>query len=321
MKCFKMNKLIKNLLSVPFKSNYFCKIAEILFRNYSSGYILSFHDITSDIFKLHIESLKPSSPIPLDELVDRHKKGKSIKNCFAITFDDGVRDTVLNNWLICKKNYWPVTFFLPTDYINGENLPFQKIEFLNKSLNDEIYSIPKEIINISQKFLSKKNLINYLKKIIYIENRANVKKIFDYFFNIQKQSNKSLKVDSLMPKAISWPEIYEISKNELASFQSHSLSHTACSAMSDVELNFEMLNSKKIIQDFTQKEVTGFCYPYGSDSTINKRSVEIASRHYNYATTLIRGRLKNTNNIYFLPRIDLYQEHSIEFVKMKVALS
>ena len=123
-----MKKLVKNFLSLPYNSKLVFRLSENILNKMPGGYILSYHDLSPEVFKSQIDSLAPSKPIPLNELIERYKLGKSIKNCFAITFDDGVRDTVLNNWNICLKHNWPVTFYLPTDYINGDNLPFQKIK-------------------------------------------------------------------------------------------------------------------------------------------------------------------------------------------------
>ena len=91
--------------------------------------------------------------------------------------------------------------------------------------------------------------------------------------------------------------------------------------MTENELKNEMLISKKKIQDNTQKEVTGFCYPYGYAISIGQMSIEVASNYFDHATTLIKGRLNKNSNIYYLPRIDLYEENSCSLVKMKIAIS
>ena len=316
-----MQKKFKNYLSFPFNSSLVFKATETLLNKSPGGYILSFHDLSSEVFSSHVESLKPAIPVSLNELIDRYKLGKSIKNCFAITFDDGVRSTIKNNWKICMKNNWPVTFYIPTNYINGDNLPFQKIELLESLLKNENYKLPKILNSTTERILNKKNLINYLNEIIYVKNNQEVEEILNYFLKIL-QTNYGLEYNKdLMPKAISWEEIKQISKNELASFQSHSLSHTACSGLSEQELENEMLNSKRIIEDCTGKNVNSFCYPYGAPKSISKLSLEIASKYFDHATTLIKGRLNQNSNLHYLPRIDLYQHHKVSFARMKVALS
>ena len=241
---------------------------------------------------------------------------KSIKNCISLTFDDGVEQTVLENWKVCEKNNWPVTFYIPTDYLNGDNLPFQKINFLSKFLTD--YDLPNHLK--SNKSLLKKNyLINYLTKLIYYEQKEKIRDLINHFLNQIKIFDKSLK-EKIMPKAIDKDKINIISKNQISSFQSHGVSHTACSALSNQDLAYEMKESKRILEDCTGRKVNGFCYPYGANVSINKASVEFATKYFDHATTLIKGRLKRCNP-YFLPRIDLYQENTVPFTKLKIILS
>ena len=311
-----VKKIFKNLLSYPYNSKLIFQITEKMLNKTPGGYILSFHDLSPEVFKSQIESLAPSKPIPLDELITRYKTGKSIKNCFAITFDDGVRNTVIDNWKICLKNNWPVTFYLSTNYINGDNLPFQKIQLIEKLLNEKFYDLPKENSK-TQKKISKKNLVTNLYKMIYVANKSKVDTYLNHFLKKIPDLNKA---KEMMPKAISWSEIRDISKNNLSSFQSHSVSHTAFSALSKEDIKSEMIESKASIEQCTGKKVNSFCYPYGAEISISSLSTEMASKYFESATTLIRGRLKNSN-LYFLPRIDFYQENKTSFVRLKVVLS
>lgn len=312
---------MKNILSFPFNSKLVFRIFENLLNGSSGGYILSFHDLSPEVFISQVESLHPSKPIPLNELISRYKLGKSIKNCFAITFDDGVKTTVKKNWEVCLEKKWPVTFYLPTDYVNGNNLPFQKIQLLNNFLEDKDFKLPKKKGDGKEKIVSKKQIIKYLRNIIYFESYQNVKNYLDYFLNFLPHKSELQNYDVIMPRAISWDEIQDISKNQLSSFQSHGVTHTACSGLSKNELVAEMTKSKEIIENCTGKLVNSFCYPYGSPKSINNLSVEVASRYFEHSTTLIKGRLTNNCKLHYLPRIDLYQENKSSLARMKVALS
>lgn len=313
-------KKIKNILSIPFSSKFIFNSFERILRKNSEGYILSFHDLSPKTFESQVECLKPCKPIPLNELIERYKSGKTIKNCFAITFDDGVENTIKENWSVCKKNNWPVTFYLPTDYLNGNSLPFQKIQLLEHLLENKIYKLP-SIIDEKQKIVSKRELIGFFKNIIYFKNYQYVKNCLDYYLDLIPEKIKTKNFGDSTPKAIDWSEVKKISKNELSSFQSHGVTHTASSALSYKDLENEMIKSKELIEDCTGQKVNSFCYPYGSRRSINNLSIDLASRHFDYSTTLLKGRLKPNLNLHYLPRIDLYEENYNSFVKMKVLLS
>lgn len=310
-----MKKFLQNFISFPLKSHFVFQNLEKIFNKNSGGFILCFHDLSPNVFESQVKSLSPAKPIPLDELIERYKSGKSTKNCFSITFDDGVRNTVIKNTEVCSINNWPVTFYLPINYVNGELLPYQKIELIEKFLKDDYNKISNDYYKKEYKF-KKKRLIKFLREIIYVESKEKVDANLNYFLN--KIPNIT-KAKQSIPKAINWSEIKELSKNPLVSFQSHGLSHTACSALNENDLRREMLESKKIIEESTNKRVNSFCYPYGEKRSISKLSIEIASKYFETATTLISGKI-NKNNLHYLPRIGFYQENKNSFVRLKVIL-
>ena len=96
-------KIIKNICSKPLMfPGVFHPIESILSKMFG-GFISCWHDLPAEIFKSHVESLHPSKPIPLKELIERHKRGKSTKGCFALTFDDGIGTTVRDISNLCAS--------------------------------------------------------------------------------------------------------------------------------------------------------------------------------------------------------------------------
>jgi len=313
-------KLIKNICSKPLMfPGVFHSIESILGKMFG-GFISCWHDLPAEIFKSHVESLHPSKPIPLKELIERHKRGKSTKGCFALTFDDGIGTTVRDISNLCASMGWPVTFYVPTGYVDGGILPYQKVEFIDQYLPIGNYLIPNNSKDIQNKKLNKQQLILSLTNLIYTEHFKVVNRILDYFVEqILDKEKKNLLYEEY-PKPITWDEIEKLSKNPIISFQSHSVTHTAVSSLSENEIEDEMIKSKEIIEQHTGLKVHSFCYPYGAEKSIGAYAPKIAAKHYNSAVTLMRGRLKK-NNPFYLPRIDLYNGDSPGFVRLKVILN
>src|SRR5690242_10851090 len=93
---------------------------------FSNGFVLAFHDIEADRLADLIESIQPAQAVPLSELVDRSKHGKTTRGLFAITVDDGVGDTVRSLSQLFRKRGWPGTFYLSTNYVDStEGMGFQ----------------------------------------------------------------------------------------------------------------------------------------------------------------------------------------------------
>tara|TARA_A100001011_G_C14234291_1_gene810276 strand:+ start:111 stop:764 length:654 start_codon:yes stop_codon:yes gene_type:complete len=214
---------------------------------------------------------------------------------------------------------WPVTFYLPVGYLNGESLPYHKVEFLDKSLAEGEYQIPK----ISKKFHGKKfkkdELIKFLRSLIYTEHYEFIDSLLKYFLEKAADSKSILSFENWFPKPITWENVKTLSKNSIISFQSHGLTHTAVSSLNADEIEKEMLKSKDIIYQYTERKIHSFCYPYGGRKSIGDLAPKIAEKYFESATTLIKGRLNNSNPFY-LPRIDLYKNDNKEIVRLKTLL-
>jgi len=240
-------KLFKNFCSLPLLIPGVFNLIDSVFKKRSDGFICCWHDLSAKIFQDHVEALLPNRPIPLYELIERFKSGKSTSGCFALTFDDGVGSTVRDISNKCIEKGWPVTFYLPTQYLDEGILAYQNL------------------------------------------------------------------------KPISWIEVEELSKNQLISFQSHGVTHSAVSSFNEEEIEFEMINSKKIIESHTNKKVHSFCYPYGSKESIGNIAPKVAAKHFSSAVTLIHGRLKK-KDIFYLPRIGLYKEDLRSLARLKTLI-
>ena len=240
-------KLIKNFFSLPLLVPGTFNFINSVFKKKSNGFICCWHDLSPETFEDQVDALYPNKPIPLEELIERFKLGKSTAGCFALTFDDGVGSTVRNISSKCIERSWPVTFYLPTQYLDKGILSFQS------------------------------------------------------------------------SKPISWIEVEELSKNQLISFQSHGVTHSAVSSLNEEEIDSEMIKSKKIIESHTNKKVHSFCYPYGSKESIGNIAPKVAAKHFSSAVTLIHGRLKE-NNPFYLPRIGLYKEDLRSLARLKTLI-
>ena len=315
----KTRSFIKNFLSKPLKFTGCFKVAESFLGKSKFGYIMCWHDLAPEIFKSHVEALYPSKPIPLDELINRYKSGKSTKNSFAITFDDGVGSTVKNISKVCLQMNWPVTFYLPVGYLNGESLPYHKVEFLSKNLSEGEYQIPKISKNFYGKKFKKDELMKFLGSLIYTEHSEVIDSLLKYFLEKAVDSRSTLSFENWFPKPISWENVKTLSKNSIISFQSHSLTHTAVSSLNEDEIEKEMIKSKDIIYQYTGRKIHSFCYPYGGKKSIGDLAPKVAEKYFESATTLIKGRL-NKSNPFYLPRIDLYEDDNGEVVRLKTLL-
>jgi len=116
-------------------------------------------------------------------------------------------------------------------------------------------------ITFDDGFLDNYNAYLYLKKI----------SIPATFFVIINFIEKGLPEKYFMK----WQHIEEISSNELFSIGSHTVSHPFLDKLEDAEIEKELRESKKIIEEHVNRRIETIAYPYGK---YNTKVVELAKK-------------------------------------------
>jgi peptidoglycan/xylan/chitin deacetylase (PgdA/CDA1 family) len=84
---------------------------------------------------------------------------------------------------------------------------------------------------------------------------------------------------------------------------SHTQNHTDLINCSNQIAEKEIIQSKNDLETRFKIPINNFCYPYGN---FNESIIKIIKKAgYYSATTTIRGRSKNTNNLFTLPRVQV----------------
>jgi len=104
-------------------------------------------------------------------------------------------------------------------------------------------------------------------------------------------------------------DILEMSKNGIE-FASHSLTHALFNQIGKEEIEREVTESKKIIENLTQKECSTFAYPAGFFTEFAKEAIKKAG--YNAAFSTVYGNEKDWD-IYALNRVEILRRDSYPF--------
>lgn len=281
------------------------------------GYVLAYHNLPGALFEEQIAALAPSRPIPLDELVERYARGESTGGLFAITFDDGVADTVRDIASVARRRQWPVTFYLPTRYLDEPGgLPFQWLRAVERGAPDCAIELPGETIDLGTAE-KRRELAKRLTRVMYTrpwaEYAPRLRAIVDTLVARGLVAPGALAA----PAAISWAEVETLARDAVLSFESHGISHTAVVALTPGELEQELVASRRIIAEHTGRECRHFCYPYGGPASIGQSAPAAVARHYRSATTMSRGRL-GRHALALLPRVPVYPHDDADQVRLKV---
>ena len=285
----------------------------------SSGFVLAFHDIQPDRLSELVDCIRPAQAISLNELVDRSKAGKSTAGLFAITVDDGVGDTVRSLTQLFRDRGWPATFYLATNYLDSKEgmgfqwwrnlLPFLPLKRIDLKSGIIDLSRPGAIRDLSRRMEAmwhSQRMESYLPLTLELAEIA--------------MRESGLGIDDIRPpQPITWPEVTQISRDDLIRFESHGVSHAAMSTLTDDELVFEMKHSRDLVSRHTGRPCRHLAYPFGSKQSIGQSAALIAQQFYDSAATMTLGSVESANP-WLLPRIPLYPENPTWYVNLKILL-
>ncbi len=253
--------------------------------------------VTPDLFEKQIKYITKNYHI-----IDFHNlaradytKGEK-KDCVIISFDDGYRDFYIYAFPILKKYKAPATVFLATGYTGTKNLIwYDKLAWIlfcaggfDSHLSDSMaHEIKNPVLNFfkargTEKTESLNRIVSYLKNI---RQDLRQKIIKDLETACKPKSIAKVKKRLML----SWDEVIFMAQNNI-NFGSHTVSHPVLSLISENDAKREITESKKIIEEKTQKPVMLFAYPYGKKEDYSNRTIRILKdAGFKYACTTIKG--------------------------------
>ncbi|GBD94407.1 poly-beta-1,6-N-acetyl-D-glucosamine N-deacetylase precursor [bacterium BMS3Abin05] len=254
--------------------------------------------------------------ISLEELASRQRKGLSLKNLAAITFDDGYADNYEFAFPILKALKLPATFFITTRFIDGEIPWFDRIKLTfretkaNKTrlrLNGRYYDI------------QLKTHEDRIRAISFVKNKLKiipVSDLADYLTEIEERLNVIVK-PLYSRRMMRWEQIREMSDAGMT-IGSHTCSHPILSILSENELRTEIVQSKARLEEELNRPIRTFCYPNGKAEDFGERAKRVLKEAgYDCAVTTEIGFVRKQTNLYELPRMYTTIHHLPSFA-MKI---
>lgn len=237
-----------------------------------------FHNPSKKLFAKCIRWLKKNNYlfISTDQLVDIIKrKSKSLVGAVWLSFDDGWKGNIENVIPILEKYNIPATFFIATNPVEDGYFWWTVAEKYRSLLPIKFGDLWTITENERSKII--KNLVNG-------------------------------KIEEIKREAMTIEDIKRISKNNLFTIGSHTVHHAITTNCSDVELEYEISNSKRKLESWTGKEVKYFSYPNGDfdgreEIILKKYGFELAATTENNAVSIY-------SHLYSMPRYSVMNDGS-----------
>lgn len=99
-----------------------------------------------------------------------------------------------------------------------------------------------------------------------------------------------------------WPHVVELSRQQVE-FGGHSVSHPSLTDIPGTQMEKEVADCGKAIEEHTGTASRFFCYPYGKWNDSVRRVVK---QHYQGACSTAAGVVDQSSDIFSLPRVDAH---------------
>jgi peptidoglycan/xylan/chitin deacetylase (PgdA/CDA1 family) len=248
-------------------------------------------EIALQVFERHMQHVaKNYKVLPLTEIAERLRDGRSLAGCMAITFDDGYLDNYSLAYPVLRKYSLPATVFLTTGCIDSGEAPWFIMvrHAFKESKKDQIRvsfgarPVVLSMRTIQERYQVSERVMKHLKESANDERLDFLDELWD-----------SLEVGSfeaLRGMMLGWDKVREMGTQGIA-FGAHTVTHPILSRVSSEMAEREIGESKGRIEAETGKPVTAVAYPFGKKSHYDRSLFPVLERlGFSCALTTEGGR-------------------------------
>ncbi|MDR1479445.1 MAG: polysaccharide deacetylase family protein [Planctomycetaceae bacterium] len=271
--------------------------------------------VTVSQFDEQLHELKKHwNPVSLNQIRDAVEKGIPLPDyAVYLSFDDGYRNNLTLAAPLLTRYEIPATIFVTTNLIATDNQLIWALELherLTTLTDSEIYFCGKTYNlpppETPQRTETALDLLNQIKHIA-VEERINLLQ----FLRDRTEIDLTPFWKRELYDFLNWGELRLLIKQGI-SIGAHTLSHPILSNLDQVELDNELLESKKCIERELGVGCDVLAYPFGSVNDFSERVIDAARRiGFRLAFTLQDCRNAPVLDAMRIHRICIHREHSI----------
>jgi peptidoglycan/xylan/chitin deacetylase (PgdA/CDA1 family) len=221
-----------------------------------------------------------------------------------LTIDDGYEDNYILAYPILKKYSIPATIFITTNFISHKQWLFSdKLQFILKNSKEPIFSFALgdtihgfEVDTFEKWHKTQLTIFNFCRTLSEEDKGALVGKLVKHLrVDVPEESNGDF-------RPLNWAQIREMNANGIE-FGSHTCSHPILSSLTQEQIERELIDSRKEIEENTNSQAYSFCYPNGQPTDFDDRAVDVLNKAgYECAVTTVPGHNQPGNADPFLLR-------------------
>jgi peptidoglycan/xylan/chitin deacetylase (PgdA/CDA1 family) len=293
------------------------KFVVLCYHRVGMGGIPLFSELSPELFEAQMHYVRERyRVVSLDELCEEMEKPSEKEDAVAITFDDGYRDLYTHALPTLRKYEIPATIYLPVASIETGQVPWYDRIFL------AVQVFPKHKLEIvldrlrSFRLGSFQSRLNAAAEIIQYLRTLPDEHRKDFCGALETQVK--LPQEELEDRMLTWDQIRSM-RREGITFGSHTMTHPAIRQLTRTQLERELGESKKVLEERIGKPAVHFAFPFGKPADNGTAALSLLG-HYGYrsATTTVEGANESGDSIYELRRTQIVNERTLSMFAFKL---
>lgn len=304
------------------------------------GQVLTFHRVVEDKqnYRIHNHQSLEVTPEQLEQTILFYKNKnytffslddlhhaltveKPKQKFVVFTFDDGYRDNFTHAYPILKKHNIPFCIYVTTNFPDQKAILWWYLleDFLKEKTSVNFRWEGENYLISSKTNSEKETAFDQIRTLI---NQSFSKGKFQEMLEVIFGKKESDYFSYVKKMAMSWEEIKLISQDPLVTIGAHTVNHFPLTKLNSNDLEFEILQSKKILEKYIQQPVEHFAYPFGKASEASFREFEmVKSLGLKTGTTTRMGNIfaQHKNYLECLPRVSLNQVSTPSVLNMQAS--
>ena len=286
------------------------KFLILCYHRVGTGGVPIYSELSPELFEAQMRFLKKHYRIvSLAEVCSGLQTPSNLGPSVAITFDDGYRDVYTQAFPILQKYDIPATVFLIADALEtGEVAWYDRVFVAMQAAPAGDFSIQLDDVRVFQLTSRQSRLLAGFETISYLRSLPNEDR---KRFCASLERRVELPRQELENRMMTWSQA-ETMQNAGISFGSHTVTHPAVSRLSSVGLEFEIAESKRILEAKLGRAIEDFAYPFGQPKDCgNVAAGRLASSGYRSAVTTVHGINTPGVDLFGLRRTQVGPEHTL----------
>jgi len=280
--------------------SFHCGFSAVMARRQDCGRILMYHGIVEEgaqalSAQLHFLA-RHFKVVSLETMVNGLANGAVAKtNEIVLTFDDGLRNNRTVVYPILSELQIPATFFVCPEMVE------KQAWLWNHEMRCRLKTLTAPVLNDLRMALlapgnSAEEIVDWMKTLPLQMRREAEAVIQQATAGFSPTPAQHAAFDMM-----NWDDLLSLD-SRLINVGSHTMSHPILTTLSTPEIEAELVESRRCLEQRLQRPGDLFCYPNGS---YDKRVYEVAKRTYRAAVTTESGVVnqKEGLDLHRLPRI------------------